>query len=125
MLGVELPECPTDEQAQVEYDAVWSNLGQRSIESLIELPLMNDPEMNAVTDIFNLLSHCAYFINSNLCRTVASRMVNMTLLHGANEAAVTGFAMFAIHLGPVFHRFQDEVWPLSRCSSRKAWLQNA
>jgi hypothetical protein len=35
------------EQVQAEYEAVWRNLDGRPIESLIGLPLMTDPELQA------------------------------------------------------------------------------
>jgi len=34
---------PTEEEARREYGRIWSQLGSRSIEDLIELPLMTDP----------------------------------------------------------------------------------
>ena len=39
-LGVEWPPHPTREQALGEYERIWSLLGERNIEDLIELPLI-------------------------------------------------------------------------------------
>src|SRR5262249_16507742 len=40
LFGVDMPEHPTREQVEAEYEKVWSGLGERSMESLINLPLM-------------------------------------------------------------------------------------
>ena len=43
--GIEIPAHPTQEQVQAEYETVWHALGGRPIESLVDLPLMTDPEL--------------------------------------------------------------------------------
>ena len=55
MFGIELPESPTNDQVQAEYDAVWSNLGSHPIGSLLSLPMMEDPEMRAVMNVLSML----------------------------------------------------------------------
>jgi len=37
-LGIDWSPHPTDEEARREYERVWSQLGSRTIEALIELP---------------------------------------------------------------------------------------
>jgi PAS domain S-box-containing protein len=107
MFGIELPECPTNEQVQQEYDAVLSGLGARPIGSLLDLPMMEDAEMRAVMNVFSTLCRSAYFTDSNLCQTIACRMVNVTRKHGTTESAVIGYALLSIFPGPVFHRYHD------------------
>src|SRR5262252_4044021 len=41
-LGVEWSPHPTEEEVDREYAQIWSRLGGREIEELIELPLMRD-----------------------------------------------------------------------------------
>jgi predicted ATPase len=50
LFGIDLPAHPTWEQVESEYDAVWQNLAGRPIESLIDLPLMTDPELQAAPE---------------------------------------------------------------------------
>ena len=46
LFGIDLPAHPGWEELQTEYEKVWRNLDEgRLIEGLIDLPLMNDPEM--------------------------------------------------------------------------------
>jgi predicted ATPase len=78
MFGIELPERPTNDQVQAEYDIVWSNLGAHPIGSLLDLPMMGDPEMRAVMNVFSILFLNSYFTDANLCQTIACRMVSVT-----------------------------------------------
>jgi PAS domain S-box-containing protein len=107
MFGIELPESPTDDQVQAEYHSVWSNLDERPIGSLLDLPMMADPEMRAVMDVLSTLWRSAYFTDGNLCQTIACRMVAVTQKHGTTESAVIGYALLAIFLGPIFHRYRE------------------
>ena len=42
-LGYEWSPHPTDEEVRREYERIWSKLGSRAIERLIDLPRMTDP----------------------------------------------------------------------------------
>jgi hypothetical protein len=46
--GVDLPDAPTPEQVRAEYEEMRRALDGRPIESLIDLPMMDDPETQAV-----------------------------------------------------------------------------
>src|SRR5262249_6866546 len=46
--GIEIPARPTREQAQAAYQRTWSRLEGRSIDELVELPLMTDPTSLAI-----------------------------------------------------------------------------
>jgi PAS domain S-box-containing protein len=68
--------------------------------------MMADPEMRAVMDVLSTLWRSAYFTDGNLCQTIACRMVAVTQKHGTTESAVIGYALLAIFLGPIFHRYR-------------------
>jgi predicted ATPase len=61
LFGIEMPEHPTWEQVHDEYEKVWWNLGARPIESLIDLPSMTDPEIQAATRVLSGLYEVAFF----------------------------------------------------------------
>ena len=107
MFGIELQACPTTDQVRNEYEAVWARLGERPIASLVDLPDMEDAEMHAVMNVFSTLWRSAYLTDSNLCQSIACRMVNVTQQYGTTESAVIGYALLAIFLGPFFGRYQD------------------
>src|SRR6202022_1865875 len=50
-LGIDWSPHPTEEEARREYERIWSQLGERNIEALIDLPLMTDPASLATLDV--------------------------------------------------------------------------
>jgi predicted ATPase len=61
LFGIDVPVHPTWEQVRAECETVWRNLDGRPIESLIDLPLMTDPERQAAMRLLFVLAHAAYF----------------------------------------------------------------
>jgi PAS domain S-box-containing protein len=107
LFGIDLPAHPTWEQVQAEYESVWRNLDGRPIESLIDLPLMTDPELHAAMLIFSVLFNPAYATDFNLFYLQVCRMVNISLEHGMSGASAPAYARFGQCLGAVFHRYQE------------------
>src|SRR5262249_21913577 len=107
MFGMELPEHPTREQVDAEYEDFRRILGDRPIETLIDLPMMNDAEMRAATDILSELGISAYLVDQDLYGMVVCRLAQLSLQHGISGSVVVGIAGLSFVLGPVFHRFED------------------
>src|SRR6266851_2356884 len=51
LFGIDIPAHPTWEQVQAEFETVWQTLNGRPIESLIDLPIMTDPELQAAMQV--------------------------------------------------------------------------
>jgi len=100
MFGVVMPAQPTREDVQIEYTKVWRSLGERSIGSLIDLPLMANPEMQTVMGVLSVLSRAAYLIDTNLTQLIVCQMVNISLTHGTTDASAHGYAGFALRSVP-------------------------
>jgi PAS domain S-box-containing protein len=107
LFGINLPAHPTQEQVQTEYDTVWQMLDMRPIESLIDLPLMTDPEMQAAMQVLSVVSPPAYLTDFRLCCFLACCMVKVGMQHGTSGASALAFGYFGSFLGPVFHRYTD------------------
>ncbi len=107
LLGIDQPAHPTWEQVQAEYDAVWQALDGRSIESLIDLPLMTDPEVQAAMKVLSDLTPAAYLTDFRLSCLQACCMVKMSMQYGASGACAAAFAYWGTILGPTFHRYRD------------------
>src|SRR6202035_2307081 len=82
LFGIDLPAHPAFEQVQAEYETVWQSLNGRPVESLIDLPLMTDPEVQAAMQVLATLSNPAFFTDFQLFCLHLCRMVNVTLRHG-------------------------------------------
>jgi PAS domain S-box-containing protein len=106
LFGIDLPAHPTWEQVQAEYETVWQTLNGRPIESLIDLPMMTDPELQAAMQLLSLTSP-AYFTDFHLFSLLVCRMVNISMQHGMSGASAYGYASFGFILGPVFHRYRE------------------
>jgi predicted ATPase len=50
-VGIDWSPHPTDEDVRREYERIWAQLGGRTVEELIELPLMSDPVALATLDV--------------------------------------------------------------------------
>jgi PAS domain S-box-containing protein len=107
LFGVDLPAHPTWEQVQAEYETVWRNLDGCPIESLINLPLMTDPELHAAMLIFSVLFNPAHATDFNLFYLQVCRMVNISLEHGMSGASASAYARFGQGPGAAFHRYQE------------------
>jgi PAS domain S-box-containing protein len=107
LFDIELPAHPTREQVQAEYEAVWQTLGGRPTESLIDLPLMTDPELKAAMQVLSVLSPPAYATDFHSFCLIGCRMVTVSIQHGTSGASAHGCAILGFILGPIFHRYDE------------------
>jgi PAS domain S-box-containing protein len=107
LFGIDIPAHPPWEEVQAEYEAVWRNLDERPIESLIDLPLMTDPELQAAMRLFSVLTSAAYYTDFHLFCLLLCRMVNISLQHGTSGVSAHACGYFGFILGPVFHRYRE------------------
>jgi predicted ATPase len=69
LFGIDIPAHPPQGQVQAEYETVWHTLDTCPIESLIDLPLMTDPELQAAMRVLSTLLGPAYFTDPHLFRS--------------------------------------------------------
>jgi hypothetical protein len=107
LFGIHIPSRPTWEEVQAEYETVWRNLDGRPIESLIDLPLMTDPELQAAMQVLSVLTPPAYFTDLHLFCLHLRRMVNISMQYGMSGASANAIGYWGGMLGPVFHRYRE------------------
>jgi predicted ATPase/signal transduction histidine kinase len=108
LFDIDLPAHPTFEQVRAEYEKLHQTLNERTIESLIELPMMTtDPELHAAMQVLSVLASPAYFTDFHLFCLFACRMVRISMQHGMSGAAAHGCAVVGFILGPFFHRYDE------------------
>jgi tetratricopeptide (TPR) repeat protein len=105
--GINMPAHPTQEQVQAEYASVWQSLDGRSIESLIDLPLMTDPELNTAMLILSVLLAPAYFTDHRLWCLQNCHMVKLSVQHGTSKDSALAYAAWGTLLAGVFHRYDE------------------
>jgi PAS domain S-box-containing protein len=107
LFGIDLPAHPSLEQVRAEYETVWQTLDGRPIESLIDLPMMTDPEMQAAMQVLSILTAPAYFTDYQLFCLLLCRMATVGMQHGTSGAAAHAYAYLGTTLVQVFHRYRD------------------
>jgi PAS domain S-box-containing protein len=105
-LGIDWPLHPTEEDARHEYERVWSQIGSREIEDLIDLPLMTDPTSIATLDVLSKIAAPAMFMNENMNSLIACKAVSLSLEHGACHGSCPAYEWLAIVAGPRFGDYQ-------------------
>jgi PAS domain S-box-containing protein len=101
-LGIDWSPRPTEDEARREYERVWSQLGSRTIENLIELPLMSDPVPLTTLDVLTKLVTPASYTNANLLALVICRAVNLSLDYGNSDGSCSPYVVLGLIAGPRF-----------------------
>jgi PAS domain S-box-containing protein len=105
-LGIEWPPHPTKDEARGEYERIWSQLGGRPIEELVDLPLMTDSASLATLDVLIKLLPPALFTDMNLFALVPCRAINLSLLRGNCDASCVAYVQLGLVAGAHFGDYQ-------------------
>jgi len=142
-IDVQWSPHPAKEEVQQEYERLWRQIGSRSIEDLVDLPLMTDPERRATMDVLSAALAPAVLTDDDLLFLVVCRMANLSLEHGNSDGSCfayvwlgallglrfgnyrAGFSFGKLGLGLVeqrgLHRFEAKVYNLFATTSH--WTQ--
>jgi predicted ATPase len=93
---------PTEDEARCEYERIWSQLGSRTIEDLIDLPLMSYPVALATLDVLSKMTTPALYTDANLYLLVVCRQVTLSLAHGNCDASCFAYEWLAMVAGARF-----------------------
>ncbi|HEY8017672.1 MAG TPA: AAA family ATPase, partial [Dongiaceae bacterium] len=101
------PLQATAAEVRLEYDRLWQRLELGSIESLLDLPVMNDPDRRATIEVLTMLTSPAQFTDPDLFRLVVVRMAALSLEHGNTDGSCFGYALLGAILGVDFGNYKD------------------
>jgi predicted ATPase/signal transduction histidine kinase len=104
--GTDWSTHPTEEEAWREYDRIWSLLGDRQIEELVDLPLMTNPDVLDVLDVFTGIVPPALFTDTRFLALVICRMVSLSLEHGNCDGSCYAYVWLGMLAGPHFGNYQ-------------------
>jgi PAS domain S-box-containing protein len=107
LFGIDISAHPTWGEVEAEYETLCRQLEGRPIESLIELPLMSDPELQAAMEVLSATDPPAYFTDFHLVCLLRCRIVNVSLQHGTSGAAAFAYVSLGLILGPNFRRYSE------------------
>ena len=107
--GMDWSAHPTSDEVQREYDRIWSLLGDRQIEDLVDGPLVTDPDTLDGLQVLSELITPAVFFDHNLCAVVICRMVHLSLEHGNSDASCFAYVWLGMVAAPRFGKYTDAV----------------
>ncbi|CDF85698.1 PAS domain S-box [Pseudomonas knackmussii B13] len=91
-VGIHWSAHPDDDQVREEYQQIWTQLGERSIEQLIDLPLMEDAASLATLDALGKLFAPALQSDANLASLTICKAVSLSLERGNCDASCMLYA---------------------------------
>jgi len=104
--GIDWSPHPTDGEARREYERIWSLLGSRTIEQLIELPSMTDSEALATLDVLTRLAPPAQFTDKNLNALAACKAITLSLENGNSDRSRSAYVWLGVVAGNEFGDYQ-------------------
>ena len=120
--GTDWSRHPTREDAMREYERIWTLLGSRQIEDLVELPLITDPEVLDTLDVFSDAVTPSFFFDEHLSSLVVCRLVSLSLEYGNCDASCYGYAWLGF-LGRAALRQPSET-DIGSANSDMTWSRN-
>ncbi|MGV7212568.1 PAS domain S-box protein [Bradyrhizobium sp. UFLA05-112] len=123
-VGINWSTHPTEAETRAEYEQFWSRLGNRAIEDLVDLPLMQDPEGLATIELVTALHSPACYTDLNLFALAICRAANLTLERGNSELAPYNYAAMSLIASARFGHY-DRGYRLGRMGcdllERRGW----
>jgi PAS domain S-box-containing protein len=102
-----IPLHPTEEDVIAAYETVNQGIGNRKIEDLTNLPLMEDIEIQSVMRILSELYAPAYFSNPNLFFLLLTQMINLSMKYGNTNASVLAYGAFGYGLAAAYKKYEE------------------
>lgn len=96
----------TAKDVQKEFDRFWARLESRAVETLLDLPLLQDYRLRATMDVLTALVAPAMYNDENLFHLLVARMANLSLEHGNSDGSCFAYVWFGAILGSRFGDYQ-------------------
>ena len=105
-LGIDWSPHPSDEDIRREYERIWSQIGSRAIEELLDLPLTSSAASLATLEVLIRIVSPAWFADSNLFCLVSCRAVNLSLEQGNCDSSCFAYVLLGVVAGSRFGDYQ-------------------
>jgi predicted ATPase len=107
-LGIEWSPHPTDDDVRREYDRIWLQLATRSIEDILELPLMTDPASLATMDVLTKIAPAAFtLMEANFHALAVCWAANLSLERGNSDASCDVYVRLGFIAGDRFGDYKS------------------
>jgi PAS domain S-box-containing protein len=98
---------PTRDDVMREYERIWTLLGEKPIEDLIDLPLIADRDVLDTLDVFTEIVTPSLLFDEHLSSLVVCRMVLLSLQHGNCDGSCFCYVWLGMFAGPRFNNYKD------------------
>jgi predicted ATPase/signal transduction histidine kinase len=98
MFGLELADGPAPEMIAAELALVETNLAGRSMDDLLDGPLMQNADDLAYMQLLQRGQNTIYFLQPALFPFLVARTVNLSLRHGNAVTSAQGYVSYAVLL---------------------------
>ncbi|NET42328.1 AAA family ATPase [Okeania sp. SIO2B3] len=95
-LGVTFPEKPTQDYIKESVSEVYLLVGDREIEDLVDLPMMENREKITIAEMANSMISSTYISGSLLYALLTSLSVKLSIQYGNTEASAFAYAFYGI-----------------------------
>ncbi|MEM9002804.1 MAG: serine/threonine-protein kinase PknK, partial [Cyanobacteria bacterium P01_F01_bin.86] len=97
-LGVIFPDNPTEADTASAIDTVQALIGNRQVEDLLDLPVMQDAEKIAIMQIANSIFPATYISKPSLYPLVVCLSVSLSIQYGNTVPSSTAYANYGMLL---------------------------
>jgi PAS domain S-box-containing protein len=105
-LGIDWSAHPTDDEAQAEYQRMWSQLGDRAIEDIADMPFLSDLTCLATLEVLTRMFSPVSRFDANLMALVVCRAVRLSLEYGNCDASCAHYTWLGRVVGGRFGDYQ-------------------
>ena len=95
-LGVDFPDSPTPENIQQEFAEIKKLMGEREIEDLVSLPLIENKEKLAIVQIAINIMPAAYMSGSPLYPLIVALSVKLSIQYGNAPESAIGYVTYGL-----------------------------
>ncbi len=82
LLGIQIPEQPTEEEFQTLFYKTQLAIGENSIKNLVNLPMMTSPEKLLIAGLLGQLVPISYSYNSTYFAILVFKLIELFIKHG-------------------------------------------
>ncbi len=98
LLGIDFEPLPDDDYLLLELQATKAIIGNRAIDSLAELPQMQDPKKLVQAQILKEIWPIAYFLGSKALHLCAHKITQLSIQYGNSPISVFGYMLYSFCL---------------------------
>ncbi len=98
LLGIELPESPSQADVKLELEKAISNFQEKSIEDIINSPSMTDKNMLAAMGILSNVWPAAYQSVPALSDLIILKQVNLSAQYGNTNVSISAYMTYGLFL---------------------------